>query len=140
MPLCVVFFDATLRVRVHEASMAPGRLGGAAAVYARGMISANFTAKTKHDGGKEKRGCGSPSKAHEVLSNMSFLAGRAESVTTLDDPCSHEGSSQCLEKKGNKCGHGREIAAKSAAKGQGTSSHGNGRKEEGDEKKGKHEA
>lgn len=52
----------------------------------------------------------------------------------------HEGGSERLEEESNKGSHGREVATKTAAESQDTSSQGNGCEDQGDEEKGKHEA
>lgn len=87
----IFFLDATLRVGVHEAGAAAGRLGGAAATHARGAVVAELATKTEEDGGEEEGGGGRPRKAHDVLSNVGFLAGGAEGVASFDDPCAGDG-------------------------------------------------
>jgi hypothetical protein len=76
-----------LRLSVDKATAAAVRLGRASSAHAaRSTVTSELAAEAEEDGSQEEASPGRPGKSHEVATNVCFLAGGAECITSLDDP------------------------------------------------------
>jgi hypothetical protein len=50
------------------------------------MVTSELAAEAEEDGSEEEASPRRPGESHEVATNVRFLAGGAECITSLDDP------------------------------------------------------